>query len=252
MDAAGIARLLTIERRLPKMVEAIDLVLGVLMPQILDLGRISTREAEDKILDFLSVEGYRVGAVYGKTPSKAEFTFRKTVQFGLISMKGEGSAPMTRALLRDVPMNPSSSKYKIYAPTEYARAIYGSSVLESSSAVKDTFSPVFFGAEGPTGEIIARKYYLRDDKWREYLLFLAGDRAECWCCGRDMLQFYGDAGWCALDVHHLDALANRPEPSPTSPDRVKLVCCSCHAIHHRTKVDMDALQRRLRNVKSST
>lgn len=75
MDAAGIARLLTIERRLPKMVEAIDLVLGVLMPQILDLGRISTREAEDKILDFLSVEGYRVDAVYEKDTLKGRVHF---------------------------------------------------------------------------------------------------------------------------------------------------------------------------------
>lgn len=75
MDAAGIARLLTIERRLPKMVEAIDLVLGVLMPQISDLGRINTREAEDKILDFLSVEGYRVDAVYEKDTLKGRVHF---------------------------------------------------------------------------------------------------------------------------------------------------------------------------------
>jgi hypothetical protein len=218
------------------MSEWIDLMMGVVAPHAVRAGFFVQRDAEDRILSALSMHGFDVTQT-----DKGEVGFRKTAQFGDIALAGEGRhekhKPPQPYLVPDG-MERGSRKYRV---TDVLKAAVDPA---TGSVNRGEIDWNLFVDEGPTGEHVARNYYRHERRWRRYLKFRL-DHPICFVCGDDLVIKYGPTGWNAADVHHLDYIAGRPEQTPNTPDRVVLVCCCCHAVHHRTGESIESLKERV-------
>lgn len=95
-----------------------------------------------------------------------------------------------------------------------------------------------------------REARLREAKLSEALRDSPDGRLRCQvsACGFDFEEAYGVLGREFIEVHHLEPMSSREEPTITSLNELALVCANCHRMIHRggrSRPLQDLIRRRI-------
>lgn len=119
----------------------------------------------------------------------------------------------------------------------------GTLLAESSSQKRygqadALFNPQETFLEGAKEILIEKKRQKRNDKLRAKAIEQYG--LNCYVCGLNFEDRYGNYGAGYIELHHLSLLANSKGERKTTVHDVRVVCSNCHSVlHHQGRVPMD-------------
>ena len=82
---------------------------------------------------------------------------------------------------------------------------------------------------------------------------LARANGICAACSQDFSKLFSGLGLRALQVHHINQLSTRAEPSATKVEDLAVLCANCHAMVHATPEEPMSVEnlRRLHNARNA-
>lgn len=224
MDAQYRVKEIVRSRRPPKVQEIADIAEAVAVPIAQRDGNLYQKTAEDRIRKELFENGFSMSFFQESSMQKAQNRLEKTIQFAMAALKGEGVHGQKRKpVIRNHPDYENRKiKSALYIP------ITTDNVVDSQSDSEINI----IAQEGPTDSETARRFYKRDSRVRSIALSYRS-LPVCDLCGHNLSETYGEDAWKALDVHHEVPIGDRSTIQKTTHEKLKVVCCCCHAVLHR-------------------